>query len=198
MEETTMYPKVKVREQEDQEDFKGPSLLPLNDDSSFPANEHEEISPAYVAKIPKSYVPNVLVSTTSVSESLIMPTISASEEAGEIDKKIDEDDKISIRAGSILRPRAVLSSPDNDVMIGNKNSVKAKRPSGLKNHNLVQSRHAQCKIISSNITECTVHTGKSKDADDSKGDLRGKKGSTVAVPSQKRFLRTNKPSSVKT
>ncbi|KAK9991689.1 hypothetical protein SO802_026674 [Lithocarpus litseifolius] len=194
--EETMYPKVKVREQEDQEDFKGPSLLPLNDDSSFPAKEHEEI--AYVAKIPKSYVPNVLLSTTSVSESLVMPTISASEGAGEIDKKIDEDDKISIRASSILRPRAVLSSPDNDVMIGNKNGIKAKRPSGLKNHNLVQSRHAQCKIISSNITECTVHTRKSKDADDSKGDLRGKKRSTIAVPSQKRYLRTNKPSSVKT
>lgn len=31
-----VYPKVKVREQEDQEDFKGPSLLPSNDDSSFP------------------------------------------------------------------------------------------------------------------------------------------------------------------
>ncbi|XP_075653553.1 uncharacterized protein LOC142623947 isoform X1 [Castanea sativa] len=196
MEETVyVYPKVKVREQEDQEDFKGP---PLNDDSSFPAKENEEISPAYVAKIPKSYVPNVPMSTTSVSESLIMPTISASEGAGEIDKKIDEDDKINIRACSILRPRAVLSSPDNDVMIGNKNRVKAKRPSGLKNHNLVQSRHTQGKIISSDITECTVHTRKSKDADDSKSDLRGKKGSTIAVPSQKRYLRTNKPSSVKT
>ncbi|KAL4593781.1 hypothetical protein ACB092_M012500 [Castanea dentata] len=196
MEETVyVYPKVKVREQEDQEDFKGP---PLNDDSSFPAKENEEISPAYVAKIPKSYVPNEPMSTTSVSESLIMPTISASEGAGEIDKKIDEDDKINIRASSILRPRAVLSSPDNDVMIGNKNRVKAKRPSGLKNHNLVQSRHTQGKIISSDITECTVHTRKSKDADDSKSDLRGKKGSTIAVPSQKRYLRTNKPSSVKT
>ena len=31
-----VYPKVKVREQDDQEDFKGPSLFPLNDDSSFP------------------------------------------------------------------------------------------------------------------------------------------------------------------
>ncbi|KAM4117009.1 hypothetical protein ACJW30_02G092000 [Castanea mollissima] len=153
MEETVyVYPKVKVREQEDQEDFKGP---PLNDDSSFPG-------------------------------------------AGEIDKKIDEDDKINVRASSILRPRAVLSSPDNDVMIGNKNRVKAKRPSCLKNHNLVQSRHTQGRIISSDITECTVHTRKSKDADDSKSDLRGKKGSTIAVPSQKRYLRTNKPSSVKT
>lgn len=86
------------------------------------------------------------MSTTSVSENLIVPTISASEGlvlphrflekkfcvyfcieisysydillywstgAGEIDKKIDEDDKINIRASSILRPRAVLSSPGN-------------------------------------------------------------------------------------
>ena len=51
-------------------------LLPL---IPISAKENEEISPAYVAKIPKSYVPNVLVSTTSVSESLILPTISASE-----------------------------------------------------------------------------------------------------------------------
>lgn len=193
-----MYPKVKVREQNDQEDFKGPSLLPFNDDSFFPAKEHEDISPSYVAKIPKSYVPNVHMSTTSVSESLIMPTISASKGAGEIDKNLDEDDKINIRANSILRPRAVLSSPDNDMMIGNNNRVKAKRPSGLKNPNLVQSRHAQCKIISSNITEGTVNTRKSKKADDSKSDSKGKKGSATAVPSQKRYVRTSKPNSVRT
>jgi hypothetical protein len=196
--EQTMYPKVKVREQNDQEDFKGPSLLPFNDDSCFPAKEHEDISPSYVAKIPKSYVPNVHMSTTSVSESLIMPTISASKGAGEIDKNLDEDDKINIRANSILRPRAVLSSPDNDMMIGNNNRVKAKRPSGLKNPNLVQSRHAQCKIISSNITEGTVNTRKSKKADDSKSDSKGKKGSATSVPSQKRYVRTSKPNSVRT
>ena len=84
------------------------------------------------------------------------------------------------------------------MMIGNNNRVKAKRPSGLKNPNLVQSRHAQCKIISSNITEGTVNTRKSKKADDSKSDSKGKKGSATAVPSQKRYVRTSKPNSVRT
>lgn len=196
--EKTNYPKVKVREHDDQEDLKGISLLPMKDDSCFPVKEHEDISPPYVAKIPASYVPNVLMSTTSVSEGLIIPTISVSEEAKKNDKNFEEDDKINIRANSILRPRAVLSSPDNDVMIGNKNRMKVKQPSSLKNRNLVQSRHVQCKVISSNITESSINIRYSKDADDSKSDFRRNKGLATAAPSQKRHLRTNKSSSVKT
>jgi hypothetical protein len=39
-----VYPKVKVREQNDQEDFKGPSLLPFNDDSFFPGISYSCLS----------------------------------------------------------------------------------------------------------------------------------------------------------
>lgn len=73
-----------------------------------------------------------------------------------------------------------------------------KQPSSLKNRNLVQSRHVQCKVISSNITESSINIRYSKDADDSKSDFRGNKGLATAAPSQKRYLRTNKSSSVKT
>ncbi|XP_062150006.1 uncharacterized protein LOC133858543 [Alnus glutinosa] len=196
--EKTKYPKVKVREQDDREDLKGISLLPMNGGSCFPVKDHEDISPPYVAKIPASYVPSVLMSTTSVSEGLIMPTISVSEEAEKNDNFFEEDDKINIRVSSILRPRAVLSSPDNDAVIGNKNRMKVKQPSALKNHNLVQSRHVRCKVISSKITESPINTRYSKDADDSKSDIRGNKGLATAAPSQKSYLRTKKSSSVRT
>ncbi|KAG2721962.1 hypothetical protein I3760_02G106800 [Carya illinoinensis] len=189
MEDRSVYPKVKVKvkEQNDQDDPKGSSLFPLNDDSCFPV-EHEDLSPLCVAKIPMSYVPNAP-----------MPTISEPEGVGKNDKKIDKDDNINNRASSILRPRAILSSPDNDVTIGNKNrSKKVKQPSPLKNPNLVQSRHVHCKAISSGITERPFNTRISKDADDGKSDLRGKKGSALSVPSQKKYLRTVKPSSMGT
>ena len=87
---------------------------------------------------------------------------------------------------------------DNDAMIGNKNRMKVKQPSALKNHNSTQSRHVRCKVISSNITESPINTRYSKDADDSKSALRGNKGLATAAPSQKRYLRTKKSSSMRT
>lgn len=181
------YPKVKVREQDDQEDLKGSSLLSMNDDSFFPVKEYEDISPSYVAKIPPSYEPNGLLSTTSVSE-----------EAVEDDKNSEELDRMNIRASSIPRPRAILSSPDNDVMIGNKGRMKVKQPSALKNHSLAPNRHAHCKVISSNTTEIPFDTRCSMDADDRKSDLRRNKGSAFAGSTQTRHHRNKKPSSVKT
>jgi len=83
-------------------------------------------------------------------------------------------------------------------VIGNKNRMKVKQPSALKNHNLVQSRPVRCKVISSKITESPINTRYSKDADDSKSDMRGNKGLATAAPSQKSYLRTKKSSSVRT
>lgn len=40
---------------------------------------------------------------------------------GKNDKELDGDNKTNIRASSVLRPRAVLSSPDNDGIIGTQN-----------------------------------------------------------------------------
>ncbi|KAB1219343.1 hypothetical protein CJ030_MR3G001174 [Morella rubra] len=177
--EKARYPKVKVREQHDEEDRKGSSLLPLKDDSGFPVKKHKDISPPNVAKIPAYYVPNVLLSTISVTEG-----------AGNNDNKFDDDDKISIRATPILRPRAVVSSPDNDVLIGTKNRSQVKQPSPLKN------RHAQCKVFSRDIAESPVLT-RNKAVDDWARTLRSNKWSAAAVPSQKGRVRPKRPSSCK-
>ncbi|KAL2923006.1 ABC transporter G family member 53 [Bienertia sinuspersici] len=54
-----------------------------------------------------------------------------------------EDTKPHIRASSIPRPRAVVSSPDNDQLFGNQ-KLKLQRPSSAsKRHNLLQSRQLE-------------------------------------------------------
>ncbi|KAF8016612.1 hypothetical protein BT93_H1973 [Corymbia citriodora subsp. variegata] len=67
---------------------------------------------------------------------------------GKSESTSDEDSKPNIRASTVPRPRAVLSSPDNDVMIGKKNKRIVERPSALKNNNTLQSRNGQPKDIS--------------------------------------------------
>ncbi|KAI9196212.1 hypothetical protein LWI28_021986 [Acer negundo] len=194
----TMYPKVKVREEKNQ-DFEEVAVdhkiniesLSLHVSSS-PEKEHRDVSPPFIARVPKSYA------TTNV----VTPTISSCKE------KIDENDKPNIRATPILRPRAVLSSPDNDAVIGNKNRNKAERPTALKNRNPVQNRHlnVQCKVIPSrviaksqkNTNSLTDTTTTTTATTDNKSDLKGKKGPTVAVSSQRRYLRTGKSGPVKT
>ncbi|KAF3457832.1 hypothetical protein FNV43_RR02492 [Rhamnella rubrinervis] len=148
--------------------------------------EYEDVSPPSVAKIPKSYVPSVA-----------MPTMFVPEGAEKKDEKFDEDNQQNIRASSIPRPR---SSPDNDLAIGNKNRIKTEsRASILKNRNSGQNRHAQsqCKVFSSHSVENSMNTQKSKEATD-ESNLKGRKGSGVTVPSQRRQPRTGKPSSMRT
>ncbi|KAJ6898486.1 hypothetical protein NC652_025108 [Populus alba x Populus x berolinensis] len=127
----SVYPKVKVRTdgRDDQHAHDWSSLLSLKDiqflclqDSCVPVKGHQDVSPPIVARIPKSYVPNV-----------IMPKVSVSEEAGKKSNSTEED-RLNIRASSIPRPRAVLSSPDNDAVIGSNNWTKVARPTASKNN----------------------------------------------------------------
>ncbi|PQQ16253.1 uncharacterized protein Pyn_00829 [Prunus yedoensis var. nudiflora] len=104
------------------------------------------------------------------------------------DSKMEELSKQNIRASSIPRPRAVLSSPENDMVIGNKNRIKAERPSALKNHNLVK-KPTLC--VPCHITENSTKTKKSKD----ENSLKERKGSGITLPSQRRPPRNGKPSS---
>ncbi|XP_023538643.1 uncharacterized protein LOC111799527 isoform X1 [Cucurbita pepo subsp. pepo] len=103
--------------------------------SKFPPNltenegKEHRVSPSSTAKVPKVYSPNVVKPSTSESQA---------------DKRCN---KVNTRASSIPMPRAVLSSPENDLMIGKKNRKPTEKPSVLKNHNSVQSRHSQCKTV---------------------------------------------------
>ncbi|XP_023538649.1 uncharacterized protein LOC111799527 isoform X6 [Cucurbita pepo subsp. pepo] len=136
-----IYPKVKVREENELDDHpavneqKRSYLLSLKDleslfleDSSNSSGKEHRVSPSSTAKVPKVYSPNVVKPSTSESQ----------------DKRCN---KVNTRASSIPMPRAVLSSPENDLMIGKKNRKPTEKPSVLKNHNSVQSRHSQCKTV---------------------------------------------------
>ncbi|XP_060671236.1 uncharacterized protein LOC132803348 [Ziziphus jujuba] len=128
--------------------------------------------------------------------SVAIPTISVPEKAEKKNEKFEEDNQQNIGASSIPRPRAVLSSPNNDVVIGNKNRVKTERPSVLKNRKTIQNRHALRKVIPSRTAENSMNMKKSKEVPD-KSNLKGKKASAVTVPSQRRNPRTGKPSSIR-
>ncbi|CAN8325534.1 unnamed protein product [Cochlearia groenlandica] len=116
MQQQVMYPKVKVQEES--------SCLNSNYIQShvYENNNQEEDLQIYVtAKIPKVYIPSV-----SIFEN----------ESKVINKDIREANIDSIpkpKTSPILRPRAVVSSPDNDVMIGSINkSEEMKAKKGLK------------------------------------------------------------------
>ncbi|XP_022974536.1 uncharacterized protein LOC111473205 isoform X1 [Cucurbita maxima] len=180
--QSAIYPKVKVREENELDDHpaaneqKRSYLLSLKDleslfleDLSSSSELHRErascsvlgtpnfrakvwrkehrVSPSSTAKVPKVYSPNVVKPSTSESQA---------------DKRCN---KVNTRASSIPMPRAVLSSPENDLMIGKKNRKTTEKPSVLKNHNSVQSRHSQCKTVARHsVNENPICLRKSKEA----------------------------------
>ncbi|XP_057960120.1 uncharacterized protein LOC131152313 [Malania oleifera] len=173
-----VYPKVKVREQE-QDDQSAEQDI----DSS--ETEYLEDSSHIIAKIPKTYVPNLPTPKISVSKGAIssMPCYSLQRKK---EKKADEDDKSNIRASSVPRPRAVLSSPENDGMIGNQNRTKAERLSALNDHNMVPNRHAKCKVIRKVNDKNPLKTlRETKEAANNKDNGKGKKVSHIAFSSKK-------------
>ncbi|KAL0368506.1 UNVERIFIED_CONTAM: hypothetical protein Scaly_1069500 [Sesamum calycinum] len=82
------------------------------------------------------------------------------------------------RAASAPRPRAVLSSPDNDGILRSKTQTRKELVSALKSHNLCQNRHRRCTVFPrSGREEVTqVHN---KESSEKKRDVRTKKGNWV-------------------
>ncbi|KAA8527814.1 hypothetical protein F0562_035317 [Nyssa sinensis] len=199
-----MYPKVKVREQEQDDlhialDHERSSLLSLDafeslsiHDFNAPVNGSDDDAPASVVRVPKSYITN---STTP-----LIPVSKGVEKKNDNNNKVVEDSKQNIRASSIPRPRAVLSSPDNDGMIGSRNKTKkAEVLSGLKNHNLCQNRHTQCKVTPRPVAFGShMNTRReTKEVVDGKTDLRVKKGSFIADQSPRAHPSKGKPHSIR-
>ncbi|OMO95340.1 hypothetical protein COLO4_15964 [Corchorus olitorius] len=139
----------------------------------------EDVPTVAPAKIPKAYV--------AEEEK---PSDSKSEEAEKNKKKSDEEDRPNIRVNSTPRPRAVISSPDNDAVIGHKNRIKEEDRKALKNCT-VQNRHTTRNHI---FARSPVKTRKSNDEAECNIEIRGKKGSGPTVSSQRRRLRTERPS----
>ncbi|XP_021899584.1 uncharacterized protein LOC110815919 [Carica papaya] len=113
-----MYPKVKVRSQDTDDQRSGDDQIRnyslfLNDfqsfsiyDSSSSVKEHQDVSQPLVARMPKNYVPDI-----------IRPTTSDQKGAEKNNEKSYDDNKSNIRASPVPRPRAVLSSPGNFILL---------------------------------------------------------------------------------
>ncbi|XP_027366774.1 uncharacterized protein LOC113873025 isoform X2 [Abrus precatorius] len=184
-----MYPKVKVRQEPDEDDadvrYLGlKAFLSLSLDASPSPVDQKVVSMPSSDEVPKCYVPHVPIPRVHVTEDSgdFSSTPDSSGGTGpEKDDSTDEN-KINIRASSIPRPRAVISSPENDIMIGNINKTRDGRLSASKNGAALHNRHAHCKVKSHGVTDIPPDTRKhkepgSKDKIDPVGKKKVHKGS---------------------
>ncbi|XP_070029738.1 uncharacterized protein [Nicotiana sylvestris] len=106
-------------------------------------------------------------------------------------QNISGGSKTNARASSVPRPRAVLSSPDNDQMIRNRGKTKAELISGLKSRNSCQNRHhTRCKTFPKSIQaeNPTIGNKGAKETADVKLDPRARGRLVKVDQSQKTHL----------
>ncbi|CAF2237539.1 unnamed protein product [Brassica napus] len=136
----TMYPRVKAKDKIFNCNHSGSCLNSNYLQSRASENKQEEDLHIIVAKIPKIYIPSVLMSET---ESKDMKKHIRGAEIEPIQKP---------KTSPVLRPRAVVSSPDNDALIGSINkSEENKAKTGLKSNGHVSKRASQRKNIDTNV-----------------------------------------------
>ncbi|EOX94329.1 Uncharacterized protein TCM_003916 isoform 1 [Theobroma cacao] len=158
-----MYPRVRVKERVEEDDHFPSSkdsesflFLRLLESVSKQEKENQINSPPSVARIAKAYV-----------TSLVTKSLSASEGVGSVqnNKQIGKDTKSNTKANSIPAPRAVLSSPDNDGMIGSRNKLNYARSAACKKRQTEQTKPAagQAHIndnLKGNITQSSSNVRK--------------------------------------
>ncbi|KAK9725584.1 hypothetical protein RND81_05G154900 [Saponaria officinalis] len=171
-----MYPKVRVRCLEEDDDFERPTSplkgfnIPTILDSSPPAKGNNQASPL-VAKVPNLQIqrsitpPNVLPKAKKKSE-------------------LNSDETVKIRASSIPRPRAVVSSPDNDQLLASKNRTRIERPSGLKSHNSSEGKRTPTNTVRSPLKRAgenkeTARTGVAEIKKEHAIDIRVRRANIV-------------------
>ncbi|WJX12281.1 hypothetical protein P8452_02796 [Trifolium repens] len=167
--------------------------------SSF-IKDHKVVSVPSIVKVPECYVPHIIIPRVSLTEDFgdcSLPSDSSCSAELEKDEDTDErhggpekdgntddENKVNIRASSIPRPRAVISSPENDQVIGNRNKIGKGRLSASKNSTVSPNRHAlaHCKVKSHETTDIPPDARKcaepkSKDKSDPVGKKNVLKGS---------------------
>ncbi|KAG6436682.1 hypothetical protein SASPL_101584 [Salvia splendens] len=170
-----MYPKVKVRVQREDADqyayeknslqsLKAFEWLSLNHSSS------SDDSSRPVVRVPQSYVP-------------LSPPPSFYRSKEETNKKKADvkDGQKCLRATSAPRPRAVLSSPENDEIIGQRTPTRTQPSPGLKSRHGIQNRHTLCKIFPKSTTAegLTPRKTHAKESSELKNDVIAKGRVTV-------------------
>ncbi|XP_026435900.1 uncharacterized protein LOC113333687 isoform X3 [Papaver somniferum] len=152
-----------------------------------PGKELENDIPPSVARVPKLYSPVLAAPSTSSSK--------AGEQKHE--KQIEEDTKSNNEASSVLRPRAVLSSPDNDGMIGHINRLSRVLPSVMKKKDLGEKTCVPGKVNPRCVkAKSPVNTRrKSKETSETKVFLNITRSPDLTAPKQKSGPRKVKASS---
>ncbi|KAJ8749113.1 hypothetical protein K2173_013720 [Erythroxylum novogranatense] len=133
-----MYPKFKVKVQEQTS-----HISPLNDDGMSSSckviydsppglrvlfssgKENRSISPPLIARITRPYTANLKTQPVYVNKGI----------EKNINQNSENNNKLDVKASPVSRPRAVLSSPDNDKLIGKRNRFDSES-SGQKKSNL--------------------------------------------------------------
>lgn len=137
-----MYPKVKVRqEEEDPQEFQRIYLKDFQSPSNSP--QHKDgytYTPPRVLKSHHISTSDANISSSKAAAMVDRKVAGGNKPNNKVNKKIAE----VIKPSSILPPRAVLSSPENDLMLRTKNKTKTER-SESKNHKLSQNTHVKCK-----------------------------------------------------
>ncbi|CAN7031991.1 unnamed protein product [Brassica rapa subsp. trilocularis] len=135
-----VYPRVKAKDKTFNCNQSGSCLNSNYLQSRASENKQEEDLHIIVAKIPKIYIPSVLMSE---SQSRDMKKHIGGAEIEPIQKP---------KTSPVLRPRAVVSSPDNDALIGSINkSEENKAKTGLKSNGHASKRASQRKNIDTNV-----------------------------------------------
>nr|POE76444.1 hypothetical protein CFP56_56201 [Quercus suber] len=140
----TMYPTVKVRVNE-QDDLFPPRnhdngsmlFLSLMDSLSIQAKENRIDSPSSIAGVTKARVPNFSAQLIPMSKGTVKKN----------DKQVDKSSEQN-RTNSAPRPRAILSSPDNDGMIGSRNKLMEEKSSDYSTKKKMQ---AQTKVVHNQV-----------------------------------------------
>ncbi|KAK1435396.1 hypothetical protein QVD17_01158 [Tagetes erecta] len=127
---SSMYPKVKVIQQ--QQDDSPKRIYLYDHPSNSPARKDGYVAP---------YMRVPVFDSVYAESDADTPV-----KEGKVKKKVADEKKSNSKVTSVLPPRAVLSSPENDAMHGTKNKNKIKtQGTWLKKHNLCQNTHVKCK-----------------------------------------------------
>ncbi|KAL3626484.1 hypothetical protein CASFOL_030033 [Castilleja foliolosa] len=169
-----MYPKVKVRVHRDEDDiyaYEKSSLESLKAFDWLSLHHSSSSDKSPVVRVPPPYAPK------SPAPSFRLTPKDANKK-----KAVVEENRKDVRHSSAPRPRAVLSSPDNDGIIGSKTSTRTKLFSGLKDRPPSQNRHSRCKIFpKSSGSEGFITTiqGYNKESTEPKNEIRAKGRSSI-------------------
>ncbi|KAK4425417.1 hypothetical protein Salat_1735700 [Sesamum alatum] len=178
---TNMYPKVKVRAQREEADQYAYEKSSLQSLKAFEwlSPQHlssSDDSPGPVARVPRSYAPKSPP-----------PSFYASREQANKKKTVAEESPKKVRATSAPRPRAVLSSPENDRIIRSRTHERNEEHSGLKNGSPCHNRRPQYKIFpkSSAAESFTPAQGHNKGSAEPKNDTQARGGTEGADASMR-------------